>query len=167
MKKGFTLIEIMVIMGIMGVIGVAVASIFLTTSKSTMKTKVINDLKQQGDSAMSIMEKIIRSAGSIENMATVCNGAARQDLTIYDLGNNSARFYCDDSADRIASQAATTNYLIADDEVEIDCSNFITCNLTGGNPEVTIRFSLTKGDSANPDNQATVEFKSTVVPRNF
>jgi len=170
MKKGFTLVEIMVMMGIMSIIGVVATNIFLTTSRSSMKTKVINDLKQQGDSAMSVMEKIIRGAGSIENMAVVCNGSGREDLTIYDLNNNVATFSCNPaqiaSASALADGSPVSVNLIAGVD-EINCSSFITCNLTGGNPEVTIQFSLIKGASSSPDNRATIEFRSTVVPRNF
>ncbi len=65
MRKGFTLVEILVVIGVLGIVGTIIVTIFTRTLKSTNKTQVLLAVKQNGQSTLERLDKEIRNAGEI------------------------------------------------------------------------------------------------------
>jgi len=61
-KTGYTLIELMVVVGIIGILMMAVIGVFLTSVRGSSGAKLEAQIKRQGDYAISLMERNIRSA---------------------------------------------------------------------------------------------------------
>lgn len=82
MQKGFTIIEILVVIAVMGVVGVIITEIFFNTLKGSSKANLISKIKQNGQSAMELMDKTIRNADAV-----VCiNETSRNIVTVQKNG---------------------------------------------------------------------------------
>ncbi len=79
MKKGFTLLEILVVIGVLSVIGVIILTIFTRTLRGNNKAQIIGVIKQNGQSVLENMDKTIRGADNVvcvtsDNLVVVKNG---------------------------------------------------------------------------------------------
>ena len=63
-QKGFTIIEIVVVVGILGVIAVIGTNMFFTVIRGSNKSKNLTTVKQNGEYALSVMERMIRNSSS-------------------------------------------------------------------------------------------------------
>jgi len=61
-KLGFSLIEMIIAIGIFAVISVVSLDLFISSVRATNKVKVINEVKQNGDSMMGILDVLIRNS---------------------------------------------------------------------------------------------------------
>ena len=175
-ESGFTLIEIIVMVAILGVLGVTISNIFITSLRSSIKSQRISELKEKGNSALSVMERMIREAKSIDSDCTAVGSVLGYiDITYKD--DLQTRFFCGENA--IASSSASIPgfgvYLIGDDDAPdiniIGCTNFITCTIgPGGIPEVEIKFTLEQGGKESGEesyDKTRIDFETKVIPRNY
>jgi prepilin-type N-terminal cleavage/methylation domain-containing protein len=65
MKKGFTLIEILVSMGIISYLGIFIVQALTATIRSNSKIEIMKEIKQNGDYAVSLLQRKIQSAQTI------------------------------------------------------------------------------------------------------
>lgn len=75
--NGFTLIEILVVIGILAAIGLMVVDIMSKSFKSNDKTKLISNLKQNGQSALNIIDRTIRQSDSV-----LCTAASTGEIIL-------------------------------------------------------------------------------------
>lgn len=158
-KKGFTLIEILVVISVLAIIMVIGSSSFFNLLKGSTKTRTANLVKQNGDYALAVMERMIRNAQDID--AANCT-LGMDEITIVNPDGKSTVFSCIDNP--ISSNSAK---LISDQVIVDDC--LFDCQ-DGGyfDPDVvTIDFTLSTGDPTQPEEYTTVNFKTTVVLRNI
>jgi prepilin-type N-terminal cleavage/methylation domain-containing protein len=64
-KKGFSLIEVLVTVTILTMLGVAISTILTRSFSGNSKTELIGNIKQNGQSALGVMEKDIRDSDTI------------------------------------------------------------------------------------------------------
>lgn len=70
MKKGFTLVEIIVVMAIITVVGIMLTEIFYRSLRGSDKAAIIAVIKQNGQSVLENMDKTIRNSG---NIVAICD----------------------------------------------------------------------------------------------
>lgn len=180
MKKhaGFTLLETLITITIIGSIGVLIAQVFFTTTRSNTKTEVLKNAKQNGEYAIEIMERMIRSALRVTSVCSA-SGTTLTDLTIVNPNGNTTRLECmlDGAVTRIAStSAAGTSEYITDSNVTLggttcdDPNNTLAFECTSfpdQPPKITVTFSLSqKGTPVDQFERANVTFQTSVSPRN-
>lgn len=68
MKKGFTLVEIVVVLAIMAILGLVLTQIFFSTLRGSSKAQVLSVMKQNGQAAVEAMDKTIRNADKVVNL---------------------------------------------------------------------------------------------------
>lgn len=156
---GFTLIELMVVVGVVGLVAVTATSIFFTVSRSQRQSELVEEMKQDGNFSLTIMSKMIRQAVSID-----C--PSNHEISLTSPDGNDTSFVCDSLTDSIASSSANSvNLIEAPGNYEINCDNFVSC----GSSEVEIDFQLESGteSTALPYQQSTLDFNTTVAPRNL
>lgn len=61
MKKGFTLIEILVVIFIMGIMATVVSDVLLSVFRSSNKTNILNEVNQNADFILNSLESTIRN----------------------------------------------------------------------------------------------------------
>lgn len=176
--SGFTLLEILVAMSVASVVGVLIIQVFFTTTRTNTKTELLKDVKQNGQYAMAIMERMIRNARSVD---TVCalSGTTVSSLTITNPDGNTTTFGCilDSGVTRIASQSGSGNTdYITSSNVTLggatcaDANNslqFVCTSYPAGHWRIDIAYSLAKsGFQVDRIDQASATFQSSVTTRN-
>jgi prepilin-type N-terminal cleavage/methylation domain-containing protein len=68
-KLGFSMIEILIALGIFAVISVVSLDLFISSVRATNKVRVINEVKQNGESMMSVLDVLIRNSGKIDSFS--------------------------------------------------------------------------------------------------
>ncbi len=64
-KKGFTLVEVLVVMGVLSITGVLVLTIFSNSLKGSNKSQILISIKQNGQSVLENMTNAIRNADRV------------------------------------------------------------------------------------------------------
>jgi prepilin-type N-terminal cleavage/methylation domain-containing protein len=64
-EKGFTLIEILVVIAIIGVIAGITSDIFVQVIKASNKANITTEIKQNGDSVLNQIDRLVRNADSV------------------------------------------------------------------------------------------------------
>ena len=168
-KRGFTLLEMAISAGIIAIMGSVIAQTFFTATKSQGKRDVISEVKQNGDFALSVMERMLRSAAGVSSS---CTGTSAQSITIQnkDLGTTTFDNLTVGTVVRIASVSALGTLYLTTPSVTVTSpvSSVFTCSAIGGVPRsVGISFTLSQAASGVPaDQTASTAFQSTVVLRN-
>ncbi len=185
-KKGFTLIEILISVSVLATVGVLIAQAFFTTTRSNTKTEILKDVKQNGDFAMDIMERMVHSAAGV---TSVCQpgGTTAQSVTILNPDNGTTTFGClydaTSSVTRIASTSAlgSSQYLTSTNvtlggsgPTPCTSSSLIFICTSGANqpPKIHIRFTLSQrwrqeGTPPDPFERGGASFQTSVSPRNY
>jgi len=169
-QQGFTLIEILVMTSILVIASVIATGIFFTVLRSNTKSRVETKLKEKGQFVTGVLERMVRNATGIADIDTYCTetGRSSQEITIVARDGLSTRLVCDEANDQIASESANSAILLSGVDLS-GCNEFITCQWNGtGPPKITIKFSLTGGDSSSlPYQSGSLDFQTIVVPRNI
>lgn len=139
--KGLTLIELIVSVAVLAIISTTVLTILVTVLRSSAKTGVIQELKQNGETSSAIMSDFIRRAKSLNSP---CDGTSTSFLEIKADDDELTRFLCEGG--KIASRSGVTVYLTSD---KVNCSDVVfSCSKSGGYPLVEFSFDLA---SQHPD----------------
>lgn len=171
--KGYTLIELVVVAGILGIIGVVSVSLFLSTLLGGGKSTALNDVRSNGDYAITQMERMIRSA---RYLVSTCE----EDMTSLEIKNPDGgnTIFTSTEEGYIASNSGTlTGILTADDVLLADPNEVLSVGIIDFDcvqsspkaPEViTINFTLQKGDSGTPNRDyAQADFSTSVQIRSY
>lgn len=162
-KRGFTLLEILISMSIFAIIVVMGSGLFIAILRGAAKSRIIQEVKQSGDYATSVMERLIRNARDI----TACDSDS---ITIEgpDGGVTTFGFFTDPSY-LIASQSGSltpAQARLTSDEVKLTSGSF-SCTPALDPARVTIQFTLEQAqEEARFEEAATVSFQTTVTLRN-
>jgi len=167
-KNGFTLIEIMIVVGILGIIAVVGSGAFFSILRGSTKTKTLQMVKQNGDYALSVMERMIRNA---RELADPSESSIVSSITIKNPDGGITTFSCESDSEppTIASNGAS----LLSSEVrvsDVECNIFeVTQGQKGIRPPIVkINFKLSPAvTSSRPEDQAEVNFQTTVTLRNY
>ena len=169
------MLEVLVSIGILAMVGTLIVQVFFTTTRANSKTEVQKNVKQNGDFAVEVMSRLIRSARSITTSCTA-GGATTESVTFVNQNGGTTTLGCllDGAVTRVASTSAgRTDYLtdksltIGGAECTQDSLQFV-CTAPAGQPAmVAITFRLSqKGTPQDQFEKATAAFQTTVAIRN-
>lgn len=180
-ERGFTLVELLAVSVVMVVVSVIVTATITSSLRGTTKTNTVNDVRQNGNYAISQVSKMIEYAKSFggvsnDNVNFVSNcvnltppltptpqPSQYNYIKITGFDNGQTIFSC---ASTIASNSAS---LIDTNLVSVDSCSF-TCErarITDA-PIIGINFSLSKKTTSSLfENNASVSFKTSVKMRNL
>lgn len=175
MKKtnGFTLIETLVVISLMGIILVGGGGLFFNIMKGASKAEVEKEVKQNGNYAMAIMERMIKNSRGV----TDCPNS-NDSLTIKNIDTGLTTFKIEviNEVPKIASASGTgENLFLTGDNVRVTSLTFACIREPLTSPNVTdirrveINFSLipTSGSKEAPETYAEINFQTSVSLRNF
>ena len=146
MKKGVSLIEILIVVTIFAVLGLLVSRVILTTLRGSNRSDSLVKVRDNLDYALSVMERQLRNAESV----SPCPNPDTTRIDFKDSDGISAYFACTNvgSAGYVASGSAR---LTSDQVSIIACS--LTCSPAAGRAPPSVNISL----EARGANQAGVE----------
>lgn len=173
-NHGFTLVEILMVVALLGIFSIAVVQVFFTIVSQQTKTAAIEEVKQSGDYAFSVMETMIRNAKVV--ILPSCNTTLNQkSIEIKNPDNGITTFDC--SKSNISSKSAGYSVL----DLDLTGPNVVvsSCNISyvcptpavGGTAGRYVYFSyvvepanVTPGD---PIAGSTQSYQGTVTIRNL
>lgn len=180
-NKGFTLVELLAVSVVMVAVSVIITATITSSLRGTTKTNTINDVRQNGNYAISQVSKMIeyaKSFGGVSNdgvnFTSSCINLALpltptptppqySNIKIIGFDNGETIFSC---SSVIASNGAS---LIDTNLVFVDACSF-TCSQDKSTdaPIIGINFSLSKKTTSSLfENKASVSFKTSVKMRNL
>lgn len=163
MKKGFTLIEILVVLTIFGIIALIGGQILTATIKGKNKAEATAKVKSEGNYVISVMEREIHSAQNIIS----CSGNNRIDYT--DADGKQKTFYWDTGGSLIKSGLISSPQNLTSSIASIITFS-LTCSPATNPTQIIIDFTLSKrapsGVTLRKDEQAEVSFQTRIVLRN-
>ncbi len=172
MKKGFTLIELLVAMAIISGLGIMIAQAFFTTTRSNTKVEKLTDVKQNGDYALSVMERMIRNARTLTASCTSGGTQATPSAAIVSPDGFTTTFQCalDGSVTRVASVSSIgTQYLTAGSvtlggtSCDTDSLNFYCTSIAQVSRSLKVTFQLSqKGTPTDQFEKASTQFQTSV-----
>ena len=152
-KRGFTLLEVLVVVGLFGILVVALTGIFLATLRGNAKTRAMALVRQEGDHVLAVVTRQIRGGKAIKN----CYDNL---LRVTDAQGNLAEFSCSTSPEG-GYLALGEERLTSENVVVNDCA--FSCGLTFR--QVNIDFTLTNARAGNVAETATARFRTQVTLR--
>ncbi len=185
-QRGFTLVELLAVAVVMVVVSVIVTATITSSLRGTTKTNTVNDVRQNGNYAISQVSKMIeyaKSFGGISNdnvnftpncvnstppLTPTPTPSQYNYLKITGFDNGSTIFSCSqiNNLNTIASNGAS---LIDSNLVSLDSCSF-TCSQDRitDSPTIGITFFLSKRTTSSLfENNASVSFTTSVKMRNL
>ena len=155
-KKGTSIIELVVVVGLISLLALAMSAIMLTTIVSSNRVRRLTQIKQAGDYALTQIQTLIRNARSIE----LCDPDTDLLMTVNPDGGTTEISL---ENGRIASNSGV--YLTQD---TLTASAFsLTCEPATEPVLFQISFDLSQGNSSgNARESATLHFETTTTLRN-
>lgn len=172
---GFTLLEVLVAVGVVGVASVLIAQVFFATTRSNTKTELLKNVKQNGDFAVGVVNRLIRNATAI---TTACSttGTTTTTISLTNPDGNTTTLGCllDGAVTRIASVSATATDYLTDSALTLGGSacngsslSFVCTTPSGQPTTVTVSFTLSqKGTPVAQFEKSSASFQTTVAIRN-
>ena len=161
-KKGFTLLELLMFVSLVGLILIGITQVLGATLAGSGKSQSMQQVKQNGQFAMSTMTRLLRQA----NEVTVC-GAGQLDFSVLENGVT-ATYIFETNSLRIRKTYNGVLSWVTDDTVEV--TNF-TCSLTSpgnGQPAIiNLSFNVSKQGLSVESIIANVNFKDSISLRNY
>lgn len=164
-QSGFTMIEMIVVVSILGLVAVMTSGFLLVSLTAAGKAEVVKEVRQNGNYALSVMEGMILNSRGIGCTA----GQNTQTVEVTDANGIVTSFICDENEDKkkISSVSGQTVDLTSSGVMVSNCR--FQCEDTPGLPvKVHLEFTVQKGgEDARPSEQASLDFKTEVIPRNL
>ena len=158
---GFSLIELLLVITMLSIVVVASTSLLFTTMSGSNKASGLAIVKQNGDHAISYIERQTREAESVE-----CDTDPNPDeLNLTDVDGNPITITTETATGRIVTIVPPDiTYLTSD---ELLAENF-TCEVDLGDPAVVqVNFRMTLAPGGIPSETATESFQTRVSLRTY
>lgn len=177
--KGFSLIEVLIVAGLGALLTLTATTLFATFMVSSSQTKLHQQLKKEGNQALSQMEFLIRNAKSLSenNQGDICT-TGMTSLGFESFAGGKGILYQD--GDSIASDSGvigsptSQTYLLTSNQVDVSTSNPLEfdCYTTPSGENLSyyidISFSLeTDAEQSVVNKTATQDFSRGIQLRNL
>ncbi|MBI5356873.1 hypothetical protein HZB78_04695 [Candidatus Collierbacteria bacterium] len=161
-RKGFTLLELLVFVSLVGLILIGITQVLGATLAGSGKSQSMQQVKQNGQFAMSTLTRLLRQA----NEVTVC-GAGQLDFSVLENGST-ATYRFETNSLRIRKTYNSIQSWVTDDNVEV---TGFSCSLTSsGNGQpgiINLSFNVSKPGLSVESIIANINFKDSVSLRNY
>lgn len=160
-KRGFTLVELLVVMTLFALLLLVINQILFSTFKGASKTEATNKVKREGERVMAVMERSMRNARSIYSCTST-------QIAYQDQYGTLGSFGCSNVGSGSGYIASGSASLTSNDVDVTSCA--IACeNINGSVKAVIITASFAaKGTatSLRSEEQGNVSLQSRIILRN-
>ena len=146
MKKGISLIEMLIVVAIFAVLGVIISRVILTTLRGSSRSDNLVKVRDNLDYALSVMERQIRNAESV----SPCPNSDTTRIDFRDSNGIAAYFACTNVG--AGGYVASGSARLTSDQVAITACS-LTCSPAAGRVPTSVDISL----EARGANQTGIE----------
>lgn len=168
MKKGFTLIEVLIYIAVLVIIVTAISAFFLWGIRSNTKARVMREVLDNGTRAMGILTREIKEAKSIYTPTSDPTQLSLETIKYLPVGEDSTYidFYlC--GTQLCFKKESQDPVALTSNKVEITNLAFSEV-VTNEIPSVQVDLTVDYDDSTGrPEYQASVDFTSTISLRGY
>jgi prepilin-type N-terminal cleavage/methylation domain-containing protein len=160
-KKGFSIIEILVVISIFAVIGVLTTSAVSLTLRGGKKSDSLVRVRENVNYSLAVIERQIRNSDVI----TTCTGSPTSTISYTSLEGISTSFSCvtPGTSGYIASGSAR----LTSTDISITSCSF-TCTQIDANNPPSIRVSVSAEDATSTSTEkGTISTEMEIVTRNY
>lgn len=168
---GYTLIELVVVMALLIIVGSLIVGILYSTIRGTAKSRITNDLGQNGNYALSVITDIVLNSQNFTSITdlsstvyTSCTpvGISGKSITVMGFDGGVTNISCTGST--IASNSAS---LLDTSRVIVNSCTF-TCvqEDSYSPPRIDVTFQLRNANGSSSDTQGIVTFNTSLSLRN-
>lgn len=172
LTRGFSLVEILVAVSVLGIFSVAVSQVFFTILRTQSRTEIIQDVKQSGDYAFSVMETAIRNA-KVVSFPPCDDSDSASNIHITNPDDSETIFSCDASGKITVDDVVSAQLRdLTDSNVTVsDCSFILACPVSSsGVVSKYVYFTYTVAPVSVPTNNPLLYtsevYQGTVTLRN-
>lgn len=169
---GFTIIEVLVTIAIVAVVGTMLTGIFTFTLRGSGKSRILSNIKQNGQAVLGIMDESVRNADNVvcassKTLVIVkkgiytrfrfippssgVNGVIKSDHPVKGASQTPGQFI---SAVCLAADPMTNEKILTDNNlltgISVENGSFIRSSEEGYKDQVTIKFDLKAGIGNSP-----------------
>ncbi len=160
-KKGFSLIEILVVISIFALIGILTTRSIFTTLRSARKSDSLVKVREDINYAVGVIERQIRSAESVN-----CSLVTARSLPYIAEGGISSSFDCTIGANGAIASGSASPVIITSSDVTVTGCVF-TCTQSVNNPP-SINISITAEDkNSSGTEKGSVTSQTEILLRNY
>lgn len=157
-EKGFTIIELLVVMGIFLAVSAVLGGIIFSVFRGSEKTATLDQVRQNGDYAISLMARDIRNTAKL---TSTCS-PSMSTISVETTDRRTVTFACNAPTSLTANGVPITN-----DKVSVRSCSFACTPSPNQPPTVRIRFTLNEaGGVTFVEKKASVDFETSVTLRN-
>jgi prepilin-type N-terminal cleavage/methylation domain-containing protein len=166
--KGYTLIELIAVVAVFGVVGIIIVSLLFTLLRGSRKADLLTAVRQEGDFTLSQIVRNVRY-GQLDSPVSCSSPVTAQSITVTSgVDGGQTTYSC--PANQTSPISSNSAALTDNNSVAVTNCSF-TCQdpLVGSPPVITIQFTLSpsNGEGAFTENNATVQFDTSVTLRNL
>ncbi len=173
---GFTLMELVVAVAIIAGLGTVLVQALFTTTRSSTKVERLTDVKQGGEYALNVIERMIRNAQSLTAVCSSSGTTPTSSAIITSPDGYQTTFTCasDGGVTRIASASAFGTQFLTSSSVTLggascdaDTLAFYCTSIADTPKSVKVTFQLSqKGTPVDQFEKASTTFQTSIGLRN-
>lgn len=188
MRKGFTLVEMIVVVGIVAILVPVVFSLVFGILRQQAKVYALKQAKREGDFLLNNIENAIRNSATniysdsgltteqCKNKDDSHTSADGKTFYMKDKSGNNFRFFINDNAQvssdstKIATGGLNETFTLSSNKVKIlQNGNFLLCNRSSAfsPPVVSVSFVVDYQLSSFPENQASLQYQTKIKLRSY
>lgn len=160
-KKGFSIIEMLIVISIFAVIGILVTSAMSQTLRGSKKSDSLIRVRESVNYSLSVIERQIRNSESI----TPCTGAPSTSLNYRTIEGIQTSFTCTSlgPSGYIASGSAR----LTSTDISVTACSFTCSDLNANNPSI-VTLNITAEDATNTSiEKGSVTSQIEIITRNY
>lgn len=175
MKKGFTIVEVLIVMAILGIVLTSGTAVFISTITTSNKTQTQDTVKEAGRNASELITRRIQAARALvavnSTQVTVTDGDGVNSLLSCVNGTSTTNGRLEVTTSGITT--ALTFQDPADNTKGVNVTNcsFAVVNGASGKEPPALQYAFTVsqavGSPPRPEYQASIQIESSVVSRSY